>query len=264
MLDDPVVQGPVRLKLQRAQAVGDTLQRILNRMCEVVHGINAPLVSLPVVAHVVDTVDDRVAHIEVTAGQVDLGPQRHGAVGELPGAHAGEQVEALLHRAIPVGGHGGDADVAAVGFEFLRRQLAHIGQPLFDQQHRLAVVLLKVVAAVKEAVAPVKAQPVDVLLDGLHEFLVLLGGVRVVHTQVAQAVIPLGGAKVDGQRLAVADMQIAVRLRRETGVDGHSLKLTTLCDVLVDEIDNEVFAGLLRFGGLDFLGHDLSHTPCMS
>ena len=264
VLDDPVVQGPVRLELQRAQAVGDALQRILNRMREVVHGINAPLVSLPVVAHVVDTVDDRIAHIEVTAGQVDLGPQRHGAVGELPGPHTGEQVQALLDGPIPVGRYGGDADVAAVGLELLRCQLAHIGQPLFDQQHRLAVVLLKVVAAVEEPVAPVEAQPVDVLLDGLHEFLVLLGGVRVVHTQVAQAVIPLGGAEVDGQRLAVSNMQIAVGLRRETGVDGHSLELTTLCDVLVDEIDNEVFAGLLRFGGLDFLGHDLSHTPCIS
>ena len=104
----------------------------------------------------------------------------------------------------------------------------------------------------------------DILLDGVHILGVLLGGVGVIHAQVAQAVVPLSGAEVDAQGLAVSDVQIAVGLRRKTGVDGHSLELTTLCDVLVDEIDNKVFAGLLRFGGLDFLGHDLSHTPCMS
>ena len=250
------------LKLQRAKAVGDALQRVLNGMGKVVHGIDAPLVALPVVAHVVDTVDHRVAHIEVAAGQVDLGPQRHSAVGEFPGAHTGEQIQTLLHRPVAVGGHGGDADVAAVGLELLRRQLAHIGQPLLDEQHRLPVVLLKIVAAVEEPVAPVEAQPVDVLLDGLHKLLVLLGGVGVVHAQVAQAVVPLGGAEVDGQRLAVSDVQIAVRLRRETGVNGHSLELTTLCDVLVDKVQDKVPAlrYLLRLRGIGllFLGHCLT------
>ena len=42
---------------------------------------------------------------------------------------------------------------------------------------------------------------------------------------------PLGGAEVDGQRLAVSNMQIAVRLRRETGVDGHSPVSYTHLDV---------------------------------
>ena len=55
-------------------------------------------------------------------------------------------------------------------------------------------------------------------------------------------------------------MQIAVGLRRETGVDGHALELTTLCDVLVDELMDKVFAlGLLGQRGLVFLGH-VSHS----
>ena len=103
VLDDPVVQGAVGLKLQGAQAVGDALQRVLDGVGKVVHGVDAPLVALPVVAHVVDAVDDGVAHVEVAAGQVDLGPQRHGTVGELPGPHAGKQVQALLHGPVAVG-----------------------------------------------------------------------------------------------------------------------------------------------------------------
>ena len=90
VLDHPVVQGAVGLKFQRAQAVGNALQRVLNGMGEVIHGIDAPLVPLAVMVHVVDPVDHRVPHIEVAAGQVDLGPQGHGAVGELPVPASGQ------------------------------------------------------------------------------------------------------------------------------------------------------------------------------
>ena len=260
----PVVQGTVLLILQGAQAVGDALQRVLNGMGKVVHREDAPLGALPVVVDEADAVDDGVAHVEVAAGQVDLGAEGHLALLHLAVLHLLKQPQVLLDGPVTVGGHGGDADVAAVGLKLLRRQLADVGKALLDELHRVLIVLLEIVGAIEEPVAPVEAQPVDILLDGVHILGVLLGGVGVIHAQVAQAVVPLSGAEVDAQGLAVADMQIAVRLRREAGVDGHSLELTTLCDVLVDEIDNEVFAGLLRFGGLDFLGHDLSHTPCMS
>ena len=50
VLNDPVIERPVGLKLQGAEAVGDALQRILDGVGEVVHGIDAPLVALAVVA----------------------------------------------------------------------------------------------------------------------------------------------------------------------------------------------------------------------
>ncbi len=89
LLDHPVVQGAVILKLQRAQGVGDALQCVLDGVGEVVHGIDAPLVALTVVMDEVDTVDDRVPHVEVAGGEVDLGPEGHGALGELTGPHPG-------------------------------------------------------------------------------------------------------------------------------------------------------------------------------
>ena len=100
----------------------------------------------------------------------------------------------------------------------------------------------------------------DILLDGIHILGVLFGGVGVVHAQVAQAAVTLGGAEVDAKGLAVADVQIAVGLRRETGVNGQSLEPATLCDVLVDKVQNKVFAlgTLLRQRGLHFLGHCLT------
>ena len=256
VLDDPVIQGPVGLKLQGTQAVGDTFQGILNGMGEVIHGIDAPLVPLTVMVHVVDPVDNGVPHIEVAAGQVDLGPQGHGTVGELPCPHPGEQIQALLHRTVPVGRRGRNADVSPVGPELLGRQFAHIGKTLFDKAHRLTVILLKIVGAVEEAVTPVEAKPVDVLLDGLHELLVLFGRVGVIHPQVAQSAELLSGAEVDGQGLAVADMQIAVGLRRKPGMDGHAFKLSALGNILLNKRVDEIAAfGGLRRRGLDLVSH---------
>ena len=256
MLDDPVVQGTVGLKFQRAQAVGNALQRVLNGMGEVIHGIDAPLVPLTVMVHVVDPVDNGVPHIEVAAGQVDLGPQGHGTVGELPCPHPGKEVQALLHGTVPVGRRGRNADVSPVCTELLGRQLAHIGKALFDEAHSLLVILLKIVGAVEEAVTPVETKPVDVLLDGLHELLVLFGGVGVIHPQVAQSAKLLSGTEVDGQGLAVADMQIAVGLRRKPGMDGHAFKLSALGNILLNKRVDEIAAfGGLRRRGLDLVSH---------
>ncbi len=47
-----------------------------------------------------DTVEHRIAKVDVARGHVDLGAQHPRAVGELAGAHAAEQVEVLLDRAI--------------------------------------------------------------------------------------------------------------------------------------------------------------------
>ena len=258
VLDDPVIEGPVGLKLQRAEGVGDALQRILDGVGEVIHGVDAPLVPLAVVVHIVDAVEDGVPHVEVAGGQVDLGPEGVLALGELAPAHPLKEVQTLLHGAVPPGAAGGGADTAPVFLELLRGKLADIGEAFPDQAHRLAVILLKVVRAVEEAVAPVEAQPVDVPLDGVHELHILLGGVGVVHPEVAEAAELLRRAEVDGQGLAVADVQVAVGLRREAGVDGHALELSAGGDILRDKRVDEVAAlAALGLHGLALVCHML-------
>ncbi|MPM41326.1 hypothetical protein SDC9_87978 [bioreactor metagenome] len=75
------------LEFQGAQGVGDPLQGILDRVGKIVHGIDAPLIPGAVVGHVVDPVNGRVPQVKVAGGQVDFGPEGHGAVGELSRAH---------------------------------------------------------------------------------------------------------------------------------------------------------------------------------
>ena len=82
----------------------------------------------------------------------------------------------------------------------------------------------------------------DILLDGLHELHILLGGVGVVHTQVAQTAVLFGGSEVYAQGLAVADVQIAVRFRRKPGVYRLARVLTAFRDILIDKGMDKIFA----------------------
>ena len=260
VLGHPVVQGAVGLKLQGAEGVGDALQGVLDGVGEVVHGVDAPLVPLAVVVGVVDPVDHRVPHIEVAGGQVDLGPEGVPSVLKFPVLHPFKEVQGLLHRPVPPGGGGGHADGAPVLLELLRGQLAHVGQPLFDQAHRQLIGFVKIVAAVEKPVPPVEAQPVNVLLDGIHKLSILLGGVGIVHAQVADTAELFRRTKVDNQGLAVADVQIAVGLRGKTGVDLHPRTPATLRDILLDELVNKVLALSAAFfhsRGFDFVRHGL-------
>ena len=237
----PVVERAVRLEFERAQRVRDALKRVLDRVCEVVHREDAPFRALTVVLDIADAVEHGVTHVEVAGGKVNLCAQGVLALRELAGAHAREQIEIFLDRAVAPGADGGGVHIAAVFAELLRRQLAHIGKPFLDELHGVFVILLEVVRAEEKPVAPVKAEPVDVLLNGLNELVVLLGGVRVVHTQVADAAEFLGRAEVDAQCLAVADVQIAVRLRWETGVYGLAGETAAGCEIGFDKGFDKVF-----------------------
>ena len=72
------------LKLQRTERVGDMLHSVLNGVGKVVHGVDAPLVAGAVMELVVDAVEGGVTHIEVAAGQVDLGPSVMAPLGNSP------------------------------------------------------------------------------------------------------------------------------------------------------------------------------------
>ena len=98
----------------------------------------------------------------------------------------------------------------------------------------------------------------DVLLDGFHKLHVFLGGVGVIHTQVAQAAKLLGSAEVNDQGLAVADVQVAVGLRREPGVNGFAGEPAPFGNIFFNKGVNEILAfrnlshleSFLSFGGI--------------
>ncbi|MNC35625.1 hypothetical protein D3C75_841140 [compost metagenome] len=85
--------------------------------------------------------------------------------------------------------------------------------------HGPVVQLVEVVGGVTLLAGPLEAQPLNVRLDRVNVFLVFLGRVGVVEAQVALAAEFLGQAEVQADRLGMADVQVAVGLRREAGDD---------------------------------------------
>ncbi len=172
--DDPIVKRAVILKLKRTEAVCDALDGVFYRMRKVVHRVDAPLVALAVMVAVVDAVDDGVAHIEVAGGGVDLGAQRHGAVRELAGAHAPEEVEALLQRPVAVGAARGRVDVAAHLAHLVGAELADIGETFLDEIDGALVHDLEIIGGIEKPVTPVETEPVYILFYRLDIFDIFL------------------------------------------------------------------------------------------
>ena len=172
-------------------------------------------------------------------GHVDLGPQRLGAVGELALAHPLEQVEVLLDRAVAVGAVLARlGQRAAVLADLVAGQVADVRLALLDQLDRPLVHLLEVVGGVEEPVVPVGAEPADVLDDRIDVLLLFLLGVGVVEAQVELAAELRGDAVVQADALGVADVQIAVRLRREPRRHAPApfARLQVVRDHLPDEV----------------------------
>ena len=218
LLDVPVVEGAVGLELQGAQGVGDALDGVALAVGPVVHGVDAPALAGALVGGAEDAVHHRVAQDQVRRGHVDARAQDLLAVAELAGAHAREEVEVLLRRAAaeravpPRLGEG-----AAGPADLLGRLVVDVGQAFADQLAGPVVELLEVVGGVELALAPVEAEPADVLHLGVDELLLLARRVGVVEAQVAAPAEVGGDAEVDADRLAVAHVQIAVRLGRKAG-----------------------------------------------
>jgi hypothetical protein len=136
------------------------------------------------------------------------------------GAHAREEVDALLGRPVaPRAVAAGLGERAAVLADLVGREVVHVGLAGLDEVDRPLVELLEVVRRVVEVLAPVEPQPADVGLDGVDELLLFLHRVGVVEAQVAAAAELAGDAEVEADRLGVADVQVAVRLRGEAGDD---------------------------------------------
>ena len=101
------------------------------------------------------------------------------------------------------------------------------------------------VRGVEEAVTPVEAKPAHVLLDGTDVVFILLGGVGVVHAEVALAAEFCGHSEVDADCLRVADVEVAIRFRREARYYGAAVEAATY--VALDELPNEVPARFRSF-----------------
>ena len=89
-----------------------------------------------------------------------------------------------------------------------------------------------------------ETKPLNVFFDGVDVFVVFFFGVGIVKTQVAQTVINIRQTEVQADGFGVADVQIAVWLGRETGLDGC---MFTAFEVFFDDGADEMIVRELVF-----------------
>ena len=112
------------------------------------------------------------------------------------------------------------------------------------------VKLLEIIGGVEQPVFPIAAQPADVVDDRIDVLLLFLGRVRVVEPQVELAAVLLREPEVQADALRMADVQIAVRLRRKPRM--HPPAVLAGGPVGVDDLLDEIAGGFVvaRFVGL--------------
>ena len=259
-LEKPVVERAVVLEFQRAQRMGDALDRVRQAVREVVGGVDAPAVAAAVVRGVADAVNRRVAHVDVGRGHVDLCAQHMFAVGELAVAHAPEQIQVLFHAALAEGAVGARfGQRAAVAADVVGAEAAHIRLARAYQFNGAVVELAEVVRCVEQLV-PLKAEPAHILDDGLGVLGAFLLRVGVVEAQVAKPAVFAREAEIQADGLGVADMQVAVRLRRKARDEFAAVLVGG--EVALDNLADEVG---LRFVRRRFHAHTIRRsTPAPS
>ncbi len=232
------------LEFQRTDRMGDALDRIGLSMRVVVAWIDRPFVAGARMGGVQDAVEHGIAQIDVAGRHVDPGAQHARAVGKLAGLHAAKQIEVFRHRAVAkravLTGFG---QRAALEPDLLLRLVVDIGMASADQAFRPFVELFEIIRCVKNLGSPVVAEPVHVGLNRVDVFLLLLGGIGIVEPQVTAPGKLLRDAEIERDRLGMADVQVAVRLRREAR---HDLAVSVGVEIGLDDVANEIAPHLCR------------------
>ena len=187
--------------------------RVLERVREVVHRVDAPLVAGVVVGDLADAVDGGVAQVDIGRGHVDLGAEDGLALVVGAGAHFLKLGEVLPDGAVAVRAVlAGRFEVAAVFAKFVLSEVADEGLAGADELQRALVHEIEIVRGVVVVGAPgrnrASARPrgwIRRIPD------IFLGGIGVVHAQVALTGVFGGEAEIQADGFGVADVQVAVR-----------------------------------------------------
>src|SRR5579872_2776004 len=117
-----------------------------------------------------------------------------------------------------------------------------------DQVLSPVVELRKIVRGKARRAAPLKAEPAHIALDRVDVLLLFLGRVGIVEAQIAASAELFGDTEIEADRFGVADMQIAIRLRRKAR---HDLACTTGREIGGDDVADKVAPGFAQLVCLD-------------
>ncbi len=187
-VEQPFIERPVVLEFQRADRMGNSLDRVGLPMRIVIARIDRPFGSGARMVRMQDAIEHGITQIDVAGRHIDLGAQHAGAVRELACSHAPKQIEIFRHRAVAertvLAGLG---QRAAAGTDFGRRLVVDIGVARLDQALGPSVKAVEIIRRIKQIRSPVVAEPAHVGLNRIDVFLLLACRIGVVEPQVAAA-----------------------------------------------------------------------------
>ena len=190
----------------------DTLYGVAQRMREIVHGINAPLVTRAVMRGMTNPVQGGIAHDQIGRRHVDLRAQHVCTIREFTSAHAPEEVEILLNGAVSIGALPARlSQGTSVLTDFISAKVVYIRLSHFNELLSVLVQLVEIIGSVEFTIAPVTAKPADIFPDGLHVFRVFLRGIRIIEAQIAEPVELLRHTEVQADGLGMPEVKVAVR-----------------------------------------------------
>ena len=175
-----------------------------------------------------NAVENGVAEEHIGVSHINLRAKHLLAIGILTLLHLLKESEVLLHGAIAIGALGTSLlNSTTTEANLLLSLVVNISLTLLNEFHSPIVELVEVVRSVALH-SPIKAEPLDILLDGIYILGVLLHGVGVIETQIALTIVALCKTKVQADTLCVTDVQVAVGLGREARLNG----VTRLGDIV--------------------------------
>ena len=246
-VDELVVEWTVRNKLQGTDRVGNTLEIVALSVCEVVHWISVPLGTCTVVRSLDDAVHDWVAEVHVWISHVKLRTKYHTSFYSLRSVHFLKESKAFLNRTVAIwAGSTRGSRSTLLGCNFLCSLLVDISMSLLDHPYSKLPQLLEVIGSIID-VAPLKAEPLDVLEDIFYVFVVFLTWVGVIKSEVADTLVFFGYTEVHADGLGMTDVKVAVRLWWETGLDSTSV--LTFLEVFLNQLfyERDALCFLLDF-----------------
>ena len=135
-----------------------------------------------------DAIHDRIAQIDVARRHINFGAQNPLAFLEFSGPHIPEERQVLINRTITMGTVLARLSQSpAIGTDLVCAQVVHIGLAVRDQVLGPFIELFKIVGGKILMLTPVEAEPAHVFLNGVNIFLLFLGRVGIVETQIAAA-----------------------------------------------------------------------------
>ena len=163
-------------------------------------------------------IEGRVTHVNIGRGHVNLRSQRFRSIRELSRSHPREQIQVFLDRTIaPWAFFARNGRCAAIFDQLVGSKIANVSFAQFDQFDRVLIELLEIVRGVEHILAPIKSEPADIRLDRIDIFHVFASGIRVVETQIANALVLQSDPEIEANRLGVADVQITVGFGWKSG-----------------------------------------------